>query len=829
MSAESYYYHAKFYYDRGNKFYDAYDLERAIEDFTEAIQLEPDNAEYWNKRGIVYRDKGELDRAIEDFNKAISLDSNDSYAWNYRGLAYQDKGELDRAIEDFSEVIVLNPNDSSAWNNRGLAYQDKGKYDRAIEDFNKAIALDPNLPYAWNNRGWTYQKKGELDRAIEDYNKAIALDPNYSYAWDSRGWAYLNKGELDRAIEDLNKAIALDQNRSYPWYIRGLAYQNKGELGRTVSDYRQSLEAAERSGNILDIFWQSWEFTGKFFNSYSLYEDRKTTNALAILYADVAKDSINRSVAMAEKVRSALGSRGSEIMRSLLYQYYAGVDLESRFGSVEKAYNYSEGLRSRGFLEQMGTEAALKLPGIRAEEANKVRNLINSINTFQKMLSSINPQIDVKIHAEAGLNLTKAETELASLDTSIKTRIPMYAELRNPKPVSLSKAQEWCGDTSVVLEYVLWDSTVEFKVPAIYGFQSTYQNRPSINSYCLVITRNGVTPVRLAPGFDYAASINRLRDNIKNKVSSADMERDRNALYNALIKPVISSVPANVKDLVIVPDGILGHLPFDILRENDRSQDLGEKYRITLSPSVSVSVLAARAAQLPNAPIMAFGGALYSKDRTSDNRGRPGLTSFGAINKTWKDLPGTETEVRNLQRLVSPQQNIRVFTGREVSEAQIKSLSAQMELAKYPILHFACHGYFDESDPERSGIVFSEVSGLVNTGEDGYLTIPEIVLLNMNARMVLLSACETCLGVLKRGDGMVGMARAFLVSGVENVGVSLWSIDDDATMEFMTRLYGKVLNERKTFKEAYYLTRNEFRKDPKWSHPYYWAAFTMYE
>jgi CHAT domain-containing protein len=252
---------------------------------------------------------------------------------------------------------------------------------------------------------------------------------------------------------------------------------------------------------------------------------------------------------------------------------------------------------------------------------------------------------------------------------------------------------------------------------------------------------------------------------------------------------------------------------------------------------VSVSVLAEKIGQRQNIPIVAFGGALYNQDRISADRGQRAMSVSAAtvtessgpnINMVWINLPGTKTEVENLQALVSPQ-NIRVFLGRDVSEAQIKNLSKMGELTRYQIIHLACHGYFDEADAERSGIVLSEVSGLLSTGEDGYLTIPEIVLLNMNARMVLLSACETGLGVLKRGDGMVGMARAFLVSGVENVGVSLWSISDEATLDFMTRLYGKVLNEVKTFKEAYYLTKNEFRKDPKWSHPYYWAAFTMYE
>jgi CHAT domain-containing protein len=76
---------------------------------------------------------------------------------------------------------------------------------------------------------------------------------------------------------------------------------------------------------------------------------------------------------------------------------------------------------------------------------------------------------------------------------------------------------------------------------------------------------------------------------------------------------------------------------------------------------------------------------------------------------------------------------------------------------------------------------------------------------------------------------MVGMVRAFMLAGAEYLGVSLWEVNDEATLEFMTRLYGKVLNEVKTFKEAYYLVKDEFRNHDRWSHPYFWSAFVLYE
>jgi CHAT domain-containing protein len=324
-------------------------------------------------------------------------------------------------------------------------------------------------------------------------------------------------------------------------------------------------------------------------------------------------------------------------------------------------------------------------------------------------------------------------------------------------------------------------------------------------------------------------AINRLRANIMYRRETGTMETDRNNLYNALIKPALVHIPDKVQNIIIVPDGTLGHLPFDILRENPDSPDLGETYRLSLSPSVSVSMLAGKTA-VQNLPVLAFGGAWYDGKTAAERGSQRDLESETETDEiTWSDLPGTEAEVKKLGQIVPAATDIRVFLGGDVSEEQVKRLSGEGELARYPILHFATHGYFKEEDLERAGIVLSEVSGLLDNDEDGYLTIPEIAVLNLDAQMVLLSACETGLGLLKRGDGMIGMIRAFLIAGAKYAGVSLWSIDDGATVEFMTRLYGKVLNEGITFKEAYYRVKNEFRHDKELNHPFYWSAFVIYE
>jgi Flp pilus assembly protein TadD len=180
--------------------------DKAIEVYTKAIELDPNDAEAYNNRGLEYHNKGQYDSAIGDYTKAIELDPNYFYAYNNRGNAYANKGQYDSAIEDYNKAIALNPNYASVYNNRGTAYSDNGQYDSAIEDFNKAIVLNPNYASAYNNRGIVYDKKSQYDKAIENYNKAIELDPNDTEAYYNRGITYIKKIQYDRAISDFQKA-----------------------------------------------------------------------------------------------------------------------------------------------------------------------------------------------------------------------------------------------------------------------------------------------------------------------------------------------------------------------------------------------------------------------------------------------------------------------------------------------------------------------------------------------------------------------------------------------------------------------------------------------
>jgi len=206
------------YGSRGNAHNAKGDSDRAIADFDEAIQLDPELAMSYYNRGTPIAPRataiaqsstmarpsasirntrspttigaalimqGRRRRAIADYGAAIRLDPKSAAVYNSLGVAHYDKGDNDRAIADYDEVIRLDP-DALTYSNRSTVYRDKGDNDRAIADCDEAIRLDPKFSVAYINRGNAYRDKGDDDRAIADCDEAIRLNPKDAVAYDNR-------------------------------------------------------------------------------------------------------------------------------------------------------------------------------------------------------------------------------------------------------------------------------------------------------------------------------------------------------------------------------------------------------------------------------------------------------------------------------------------------------------------------------------------------------------------------------------------------------------------------------------------------------------------
>lgn len=226
--------YAEAYKNRGLAWKQNGDFDRAIADLNQALRLDRRSASAYNARGTALYDKGEYNRAIADFDQAVRLDADYVQAYNNRGIALHFRRQLDRAITDFEQVIRLRPNDTSGYNNRAGVLLDKGDIEGAIADFNAAIRIDPENWRNYSSRGEAWRLKQDFDRAMADHDEAIRRDPNAADAYNNRAIVWRDKGDLDRALADLDEAILIS-----PRYDRG--YANRGEIWRIKGRLEQSL------------------------------------------------------------------------------------------------------------------------------------------------------------------------------------------------------------------------------------------------------------------------------------------------------------------------------------------------------------------------------------------------------------------------------------------------------------------------------------------------------------------------------------------------------------------------------------------------------------
>jgi len=828
------------YVNRGAAYYQLNDMRNALDDLSKAIALNPNLPESYNFRGNVYYSMGNYNQAIADFNRALEINPQYVSALNNRGAVYRSKGDFALAVADFSSAHELSSGTDGAYYNRGIVSLEINDLEREIDEYTRIIGSDSRGVVHYS-RGRAYQTKGELSKALDDYNRALAMNPQFLDALHARAQVYADMGELDRAIADYSQVIAAAPSFWEAYFSRADAYIAMSNIGEAANDYNRGFDYLENEENQTYINY-TWNLVQLFYTEFPFFtSDTFENNPGGLQFALLVMDCVSESIRRMELSSRAVSFSDRNLMEMCFY--YAGVDLEANFGSPENAFLYSEALRNRGLLKQRGTDTALRLSGVTANERNRSLELNARLRSLQTMLDNfgtrnLNDREKVE-YREVISQYNAAEQELLALHETIGNRIPQFRELSNPRQMSVEDAVSFCGDNRAFLEYMLWDP-------------SNTVDGLGINSYCIVLSKDGVNIARLDHTFDYQGAVEdiyKLFDDGGRFRPINTGEPQRNNLYNQLIKPILSFIPATIKNISIVPDGSLVSLPFDILRETSETTDFGESFRISFSLSVAVSALAADGGQATLEPILAFGGTVYEPEPLetrpvdlngsvrglvadlSEDEGTDGSEGTGPgnklVNRRWPYLPGTKTEVENIAALGY---DTTVITGVNASESRLKELSRTGELQKYRVLHFAITNYFDNYDPSSSALIFSEAGGsFPELTEDGYLTPAEIAQLNINADIAILSTCQSGLGGM---DGMTGFEYSFMIAGAARVISAIGKIDDRTTVDFMDSLYKKVYQEGMNFRDALYEVKNGFRQGKygqRYTRPYFWAGFTLYE
>jgi CHAT domain-containing protein len=302
-------------------------------------------------------------------------------------------------------------------------------------------------------------------------------------------------------------------------------------------------------------------------------------------------------------------------------------------------------------------------------------------------------------------------------------------------------------------------------------------------------------------------------------------------LYNQLVGSVLDQLNENFRDLIIIPDGQLGYLPFELLisklPENPVQVDyrnldyLVKKYIIRYDYSTSLLNENIRLAHLP--------GNSYDNEYTGF---APGYSVSGSVPDTNKSTKiykaggvGIASVLKyNTEEITRAAKLFHgiVFSGKQASESNFKS-----DTIRSRILHLAAHAVLNNLHPEFSGITFSDYTGReTEDKDDGILYAHEIYNLNLNSDLVLLSACETGIGKIARGEGIISLARAFKYAGCRNIVMSLWKANDQTTSEIMCD-FCKNLKKGMPKDEALQKAKLKYLETSEHSHPFYWATFVL--
>ena len=428
---------------------------------------------------------------------------------------------------------------------------------------------------------------------------------------------------------------------------------------------------------------------------------------------------------------------------------------------LEQAFQISERLRARTLIDTL--EAAHAVPAAAAPIRQQRGAALEGISTVQRRL--LDPGLPAPERVAANRELEQLEIQEADLRNQLARTAPALDASRRPDFATLARVRRALGADEALLSFQIssWDDE-----RGDFGG----------GSWLLATTRGGTRAYRL-PGRGELRSAVRLLNGTFDRRDGSDAAPAA-ALYGRLLDRPLRDLPPGIRRLVLVPDDALHQLPFAALRQSVASPPLAVRYELAAVPSATLW-LSWKVRRPATAPIPALALAdppLPGGDSEVPETTRAAVAVF-ASGIRLGPLPYARRESRSVVSALGGGSVRRL--GEEASEAYLKSAP----LRRFGVIHFATHAVTDEGNPDRSGVLLAP--GAVN--QDGLLQIREIVDLDLDGRVVVLSACSSDTGALLRGEGVMSLARAFFQAGAHTVVASFWRLRDDEAADFFDRFY----------------------------------------
>lgn len=824
---------AKSFQKMGFKYLSSGDYDRAIEMYDKAllIQLEilgKDHAEVaktYNSIALAFWNKGDSQSAHLNYNKSFSIKLR-----QFQGIDFDVKKKFELLDKDdtrkqgfskarnyFKRTMAVyqdsfGTNDSlfaAIYENIGILYAFEGDYDRALEYLRKSFATrlnlfgehSPELAANYHNIGICLRLKGEYEDAMRFLSTALDIKmksvgkthPDTADIYYQLGKIHFEFNRFSNALSCYQKALIA----IVPDFSSSSLYKNP----KTDKVY-----AKDRLLKILAAKAETLKM--RYFHDLSQEKDLRFSFRTYLLVADLIEEM--RSGYKSESYKLFFGEKSHEIYDDAIQTTLILYDIDRDPQYKEMAFTLSERSKAAVLAEALAESRARRFAGIPDDMLEKEKNLKKELNLYDTLLEK---EYQAKENSESQ-RINSLENRYFDLRAQyqhlieyFESHYPKYYNLKyNPNPVTVSDLQQALDSDTAFIEY-FWGE----------GMMNIF-----------VLTSDTLEVVTLPIDEAFNRVVDTCYLSIK-KIVVQDFLASSRKLYQTLMEPIWPEIKYK-KKLIIIPHRQLYYVPFESLvssRANVKNLSAADymikhcafsyhySARLWLH-TVNISN------KEENREKSFIGFAPVFSEKTPDEYHSENLRDIIIDGVRFSRLPGSEEEVRAIIDLfISKQKQATGYFHREASERQFKSI----KMRNYTMIHLATHSLKKENNPKLSGLIFAQ-SQDPSKREDGILYSGETYNLNLNAELIVLSTCESGIGKLVKGEGMIALNRGFLYSGVRNTIFSLWKVEDKSTSRLMIELYRSIL-EGETFSTALRKAKLRLIRDRFTAFPRYWSGFIL--
>jgi len=870
---------ARIYQDLG-RLYEALSLFESGYNLSKEVlgEKHPETLTSLNNLAMIYLSLGRLSEALSLYEKGYRLykevlgEKHPETLISMTNLAriYQDLGRLSEALSLYEKGYRLrkdvlgekHPDILGSLINLGAIYQDLGRSSDALHLSEKAYHLSseilgekhPSTLTSLHNLAVIYQNLDRLSEALP------LIEKNYRLRKEMLGekhpdtllnltiWAavmYLDSGRSSEALPLLEKGYRLQSEvlgEKHPDTLNSMTnlaaiYKELGRLSEALplleKAYRLSSEVlGEKHPDSLD----------NLHHLANIYEKQGKINK--------AIEHLEKFVTGVETLRS--GDLSAENRQTLFKKRVPDYFLLGRLYIDQsrpfEAWSLAEMSKARTLLESLAAKLAAQQSGLTTAEQQQLQD-------YEARLAFLNNSIgktlkDNRLEEKLVLETEKNQLviQLAQFDRELRAKYPKYAQLSEVQIIGAKEGAKYLPADAVLISYLVNKNEVLAFTLQSDGTLTAHNLGEIPNIEKDLETYRRLLSLGIQVQEESAPSSHENRPfRLKKPPTTQSLSRQ---LGKQLLEP-LSDIIKDKPHWIISPNGSLALIPFETLRLEGENQPVIAQHQITYVQSLSVLKLLQERDKVYNSlenrgTLLAMGAPLYRKNAdVAKNRGNPSTTDYkiarqmimrggdyaralrqlGRGGNYWKNLPGALAELSKLEELFS-QTKPRIYKQADATEAKLQSLNKKGVLAQYRYLVFSAHGDINLKVPALSSIVLGQVN---NPPEiDGYVTAGEWPGYDLKSDLMVLSACETGVGEVVGGEGVMGLPYAFYVAGNKNTILTLWKISDEITTEFITSFFAK-LKAGVGQIEALTATKREFlKKGGFYSNPKFWAAFVLY-